>query len=367
MRNLRRLYIGLTIILMVIGLLLIFNASSFVAVRTKASYDHFFNLHLVKVIVGILVIIGVALIPYDYYKKYSKQALIGVIFLLLLTFFFGVKIKGAHRWIGWGIMKFQPSELAKLVLIIHLSKLLVMKEENINSIRNGLGYLLFWVLLVAVLIYLQPNVSTSIIIVFTSFVLFYVGGVNFTKLMKVAVPLAISGSVLAMLFSHSRSRIMMYYQSITSGKEFPQVVQAKIALGSGGLLGVGLGQSRQSNGFVPEAYGDFIFSILGEELGFIGAVFVLLIYVALFVIGIMIAKRVADKFAQLVVFGISFNILFGAFVNIAVVLGAIPTTGITLPFMSYGGTSLFIGCISVGIVTNIAKSGQTTTSWSFNG
>jgi cell division protein FtsW len=159
-----------------------------------------------------------------------------------------------------------------------------------------------------------------------------------------------------MMFTHSRERIFKFINSINGdSKPFDQVIQAKIGLGSGGLLGLGIGHSRQSDLFLPESYGDFIFSILGEELGFIGTVLVLLIYFTIFFIGILIAKKAKDPFGQLLGFGISFNLLVSAFLNAAVVTGLVPTTGITLPMISFGGTSIIIFSVSIGILINIAK------------
>ncbi len=354
MRNLIRLYIGLVLILIVIGLLVVFNASGYLAAKHNSPFHYYFNMHLIKVLIGLGLMIIAAIVPYKYYRQWSKPALLATVFLLIVTILFATRVKGAVRWINLGLIRFQPSELAKLVLIIHLANMLVSKGEKVKSISQGLLYMIFWVVVIGGLVFLQPNVSLSIIIFITAFVLLYVGGASFKHLVSLSIPIFLFGGTFAMLFHHSRRRIIMFYESFAGGKPVPQVLQANIALGSGGAFGVGLGQSRQSDGFVPEAYGDFIFSILGEELGFVGSVLILFIYLALFVIGIIIAKRVADKFAQLLVFGISFGILLGAFVNAAVVTGVAPTTGITLPFISYGGTSLIIGCISVGIVVNIA-------------
>jgi len=160
-----------------------------------------------------------------------------------------------------------------------------------------------------------------------------------------------------MLFSHSRSRILTFITSLHSGRDINiQVKQAILGLGSGGLLGVGIGHSRQSNLFLPEAYGDFIFAIFGEEMGFIGSIILLVCFLALFIAGLLIAKKTKDKYGQLLAFGITFSIILYAFINIAVSVGLVPTTGIPLPFISYGGTSLIFLCISVGILINIALS-----------
>ena len=160
-----------------------------------------------------------------------------------------------------------------------------------------------------------------------------------------------------MLFTHSRYRIITFITSLHTGEYINiQVKQAILGLGSGGLLGVGIGHSRQSNLFLPEAYGDFIFAIFGEEMGFIGSILLLICFLSLFIAGLLIAKKTKDKFGQLLAFGIIFSIIMYALVNVAVSVGLVPTTGIPLPFISYGGTSLIFLCISIGILINIALS-----------
>jgi cell division protein FtsW len=210
-------------------------------------------------------------------------------------------------------------------------------------------------MLISGLILIQPNISSGVMLIFISLVLIYVGG---AKLRHILVSMLISGVVIgiaAMIFPHSRSRIFSFVNSILSGGDLNfQVKQALYSLGSGGIFGVGIGNSMQSNLFLPEAYGDFIFAILGEELGLIGSIAVLLAYMVLLVCGILVAKKTKDTFGQLLAFGITISIVFYAFVNVAVTTGVLPTTGLPLPFISYGGTSLILLCISVGILINIA-------------
>jgi cell division protein FtsW len=282
------------------------------------------------------------------------MVLLGFIFLLVLTLIIGFEAKGAVRWIDFGIIKFQPSEIVKIVLIIHLAGLVTRKEKIIGDFKNGLIYPLFWIFIVSILVMAQPNVSTSIIIVFSTFTLLYIGGARLKHLFSVLASLSIVGGGIMMLLPHSRMRILNYIQSFSDADKMgTQVMQSKIALGSGGIAGIGIGESRQSNLFLPESYSDFIFSILGEETGFMGALVVLTIYFIIFVIGLIIAKKSLTKFGQLLAFGLSFNILISAFINVAVVTGIVPTTGITLPFISFGGTSIVLFSISVGILMNI--------------
>ncbi len=338
---------------MVFGSIMVLSASgTYSAIKFNSIY-FLFKSHLWKVIVALGALIIASIIPYDNYKRFSKYMLLGVILLLIITLF-APEVKGASRWIDFGIFKFQPSELAKIVLIIHLAFMIERKDEDILNLKNGFVYPMVWVFLVACLILIQPNVSTSIIIISISLMMLYVGGARLKHILGVVGSAGAFASLGILMFSHSRSRIFSFVESLINGTDVNlQVKQAKIALGSGGLFGVGIGHSRQSDLFLPEPFGDFIFSILGEETGFIGSLLVLFAYMAIFTIGLIIALKANDKFGRLLAFGITFNIAIAAFINTAVVTGIFPTTGITLPFISFGGTSIIIFAVSVGILTNI--------------
>lgn len=359
MKILVRIILAIVLILMVLGAVLVFTASS---TYSEVKFDNIYFLfrsHITKMVLAILIGIVFAVVPYQYYSKYSKQALIAVIFLLVMTVLFAAKYKGAARWINLGIIRFQPSELAKLVLFMHLAGMIERKGKLIQDFQNGFKYTLIWIFVVAGLVLIQPNLSTAMIILFTSFTLLFIGG---SKIKHIVSTLAVASATLGglmMLFSHSRQRIIGFISSL-SGSSEPnmQVLQAKIGLGSGGLLGVGIGASRQSDLFLPESYGDFIFSILGEQFGLLGTVTVLVFYFILFVLGVIIAKKSKDTYGQLLGFAISFNIVISAFINAAVVTGLLPTTGITLPFISFGGTSIILVSASVGILVNIANQGN---------
>jgi cell division protein FtsW len=254
-----------------------------------------------------------------------------------------------------GIITIQPADIAKLVLIVHIAYLLEKKREDILDFKNGFMYLFIWVIIIAGLIFIQPNVSTAALLVVISLTMLYVGGARLKHIFLSSLSLIITAGSFAMILPHSRKRILSFVGSFGEGGELNhQLKQGMLSLGSGGIFGVGIGNSRQSNLFLPEAYGDFIFAILGEETGFLGAVVVLLFYMVLFVAGILIAKKAKDKFGQMLAFGISFSIIIYALVNAAVATGLFPTTGLALPFISYGGTSIIFLSTSIGILMNIA-------------
>lgn len=352
--------LGLTIFfdvfaLMLLGLTMVLSASSTYSVFKFDSVFYLFNSHLFKVFFGIGAIILFAFIPYEYYRRFSKPAMIVTTVLLVVTLLFAPDIKGAGRWLNLGVITIQPADIAKLVLIIHLAVLLESKRDVIDNFRNGFIYFFIWIIVISGLILLQPNISSGIMLMIISLTIIYAGGARFKHIFfSMLLSLAVIG-VAAMIFPHSRSRIFTYINSFSSGSDLNfQVKQALYSLGSGGIFGVGIGNSMQSNLFLPEAYGDFIFAILGEEFGLIGSILVLLSYLILLFCGILVAKKTKDIFGQLLAFGITISIVFYAFVNVGVTTGALPTTGLPLPFISYGGTSLIFLCISVGILINIA-------------
>jgi len=356
MRGLVNILVILVVAFMLLGAIMVFTASGTYSLSKFNNFYFLFKSHLWKVVAALVLMFAFAYVPYDYYKKHSKKLLYIIIGFLIITLFFAPKVKGAARWIDFGFFQFQPSEAAKIILIMHLAFLIEKQGDAIKDFKNGFMYLLIWIGIISTLVLVQPNVSTSLIIIITSFAILYVGGARVKHIFAIVLPaVGLIGTVI-MIFKHSRERILSYINSLLTGSDINiQVKQAKIALGSGGFSGLGLGHSRQSDLFLPESYGDFIFSILGEETGFIGAVSVLFLYLFLFAICLVIAKKSKDRFSQLLVFGLGLNILISAFINAGVVTGLFPTTGITLPFISFGGTSIIIFGISVGMIINIAR------------
>lgn len=345
------------IALMLLGLVIVMSASSTYSVFKFESVFHLFNSHLFKVGLGILFMIIFCFVPYELYKGISKGALIATAVILVITLIVAPSIKGAGRWLDLGFISIQPADIAKLALIVHLAFLLEDKTNLIENFRHGFMYLFIWVILISGLIVIQPNFSNGILLILISLTIMYVGGARLKHIFVSLIGVATAGGFAALIYPHSRERIFSFVSSIQNGGDINlQVKQALYSLGSGGITGVGVGNSMQNNLFLPEAYGDFIFAILGEELGFIGAVLVLISFFILFIAGIMVAKKTKDRFGQILAFGITLSVVTYAFVNIAVTTGLLPTTGLPLPFISYGGTSLVFLCISVGILINIALS-----------
>jgi cell division protein FtsW len=341
--------------LILFGLIIVMSASSTYSTLKFDSSFHLFNSHLFRAGLGLILMAVFCFIPYETYRYLSKWSIIIIALVLVLTLIIAPTVKGAGRWLNLGIITIQPADVAKLILIIHLAVLIEQKQDDIMDFKNGYRYLFLWVIVISGLIFVQPNVSNAVLLIVISITMLYVGGARIKHIFLSSLGMLLTGSAVAMIFSHSRSRILSFINSIGNGGDINlQVKQALYSLGSGGIAGIGIGNSRQNNLFLPEAYGDFIFAILGEETGFVGVVAVLFLYIILFIAGILIAKKAKDKFGQMLAFGISFSIIIFAFVNAAVATGLFPTTGLPLPFISYGGTSIIFLCASIGILMNIA-------------
>ncbi|OGU54219.1 MAG: cell division protein [Ignavibacteria bacterium GWC2_35_8] len=341
--------------LCVLGLAFVMSASSTYSNIKFENLFHLFNSHIFRVALGLFFLIVFAIIPYDTYKHISKGLIFFITVVLIYTLFYAPPIKGSGRWINLGLMSFQPADLGKLFLIIHLAVLIERKGDSIQNLKVLILHLFFWVIIISGLIFFQPNISNGLILIFISLSMFFVGGAKLKHILATSLGSVLGAISIAMIFEHSRNRMLTFVKSILYGGGInDQVNQALLALGSGGLFGQGIGNSKQSNLFLPESYGDFIFAIIGEELGFIGSVSIIVGYFTIFIAGILVAKKARDTFGQLLAFGISFSIILNAFITIAVTTGIFPTTGVPLPFISYGGTSIIITCVSVGILVNIA-------------
>ncbi len=359
LKRYNKILLALVTALVVIGAIIVLSASSMYSLEKSNNFATLFNHHLKIIFIGAAMFVLGTIFPYQFYQKISKWFLLGVVFALLATFAFGATVKGATRWLDLGFVKFQPSEAAKIILIIHLSYMIYRLGDRITEFKHGLLYPLIWISVVAFLIMIQPNMSTAFIVAIVGIVMLFVGGAKMKHIITTTVLGLLFVSAMMYSYPHSRVRLVSYFHSHGVAEKInDQVYQARIGLGSGGVTGVGLGESSQANLFVSESYGDFIFSILGEELGFVGTLFVTTLYLLVFFVSLLQMKNVKDKFGQMLIFGLSFNIVLTAFINIAVVLGIFPTTGITLPFVSYGGTSIAMFAMSVGIIVNVTAEGR---------
>lgn len=340
--------------LMVISLGVVYSASAEWAYARYENQNHYIDLHAIKILLSIGALFAGLSIPYRVYKKLAKPALIIAIAFLAVTLLLGGETKGAVRWLHYGGLGFQPSEFAKFTLLFYLCALLTVKGETIRDLKKGFIPAMVWVGIVTLLVMLQPNFSTAAMIIILSIMILFVGGVRFSHLtatMGCLIPV-LAGYVL--IAPYRLQRMKLFMQSRTNGRANYQLWQGMIGFGNGGIFGVGPGESRQRDLFLPESYNDFVYSIIGEEYGFIGAVFILAVFLFIMIRGYKIAKNAKDDFGRYLAIAITGTITLYAVVNACVALGIFPTTGLPMPFISYGGSALLMTAFGAGVLLNIS-------------
>ncbi len=337
--------------LMFMSLVVVYSASAFWAELKFQNPAYLLRSHLFKVVIGMFLIFAVAKLDYHRYQKYAFHLLVIAAFLVLVAIGQRVIIKGAARWIHLGIFSFEPSEVARMAVLFFVAAYLSENAEKLADYRVLMTPVVA-TLVVAGLIVLQPNFSTAFMILAVVGVMFLAGGVRKRHLVALFGAAVAVGAVVLIFESYRVHRIETW---LNHGAGNYQVRQSVIGFGNGGILGVGPGNSRQRNLFLPESYGDFIYSIIGEEYGLWGSTLVLLIFLFIAFRGTAIAKRAPDRFGYLLATGVTTGICSYAFVNAGVATGLFPTTGLPMPFVSYGGTAMIINSIAVGILLNVSK------------
>lgn len=348
-----------TTALVFLGIIMVYSASWPEGTVRFENGAYFATRHIFWAIVGFIGMMVMMNIDYTIWKRFSPYIYILAIVLGLLIWSpMGMELKGARRWLNFGFTTFMPSDAIKLGSIIFFASFLANKKDRVRNFFHGAIPAFFYMGLSAVLIYLQKDLGTTIVMAGTMGAMFFVAGMHLSLI-------AVFGAFGYFFFKYAISsegneyrmaRVLMFRDPFQDrlGDGW-QLVQSLYALGSGGILGVGLGQSRQKFFYIPESYNDFIFSIIGEELGLVGAVFILLLYTILIYRGVITAINAKDLFGCYLASGITALIAIQSFVNIAVVTSSIPATGITLPLISFGGTSLVFVMAGIGILLNISR------------
>lgn len=301
----------------------------------------------------------VSKINYQKYQKYSN-IIFGICFILIVLVLIpgiGTVRNGSRSWFGIGGFGIQPSEFTKLGLIIFTSKYLKNNNKELRDIKKGVLPILIVLMLVFGLIMLQPDFGTGVVIVISIVALLFVSGVKMNFFIKIGLLGLVGVVVLIIIAPYRMERIVSFLNpwSDPLGSGF-QIIQSMYAIGPGGLLGLGFGNSIQKHFYLPEPQTDFIFSIISEEFGFMGILIVSSLFITIIYQGIKISMKCEDAFGKYLAFGITFSLAFQTLLNLMVVVGLIPVTGVTLPFLSYGGSSLLITLLSMGILLNISKS-----------
>ncbi|MCX7022606.1 MAG: putative lipid II flippase FtsW [bacterium] len=363
--NLRRTDLqlfGVTAALVLIGLLMVGSASQVLG-AAHGDPSYYLTQQLWKLIPGLALMFLFWRLPYQKIARWTKPLLLLTFLMLGLVFTqnLGEEANSARRWLSLGFISFQPSELAKLFLILYLAQTLTRKRDRLSEFKHGLLPSLAVLVAAMGLVLIQPDLSTAVMLFITGYVIFWVAGVPTRHVLATLVVL-IPLTVLAIYLEPYRwARITAFVDPWkVSNEEGYQAVQSLLAIGSGRLTGVGLGASQQKLFYLPEAHTDFIFSILAEELGLFGSLLVVSLFGLLVALGIRTAMRCSDPFGKLLATGIT--ALFGvqAIVNIGVVTALLPTAGLPLPFVSYGGTSLIVSLAAMGVLAGVARQSAET-------
>jgi cell division protein FtsW len=348
--------------LLLLGLIMILSASSVASFATYGSSFMFFKRQLVWAIVGVGAFVFFARTDYRRLSGSGYLLFAASCALLVAVLIPGVGIVagGSARWLGWGPLSFQPSELAKLALILFAADVFSRKDEkSLEEFSHTVLPMLPALGAIALLVMKQPDMGTTLVLGAVGLSMLFVAGAP----LRFLLPIGLIGSTVAtfgaLIAPYRRARLLAFMDPwadpLYTGY---QTIQSLIALGSGGWFGVGLGASRQKWMYIPNAHTDFIYAILGEEMGLLGTLVVLGLFAFLAFLGIKIARRAPDRFGMLVASGVTVWICFQALVNIGAVTAALPITGVPLPFVSFGGTSLVISLVAMGILTNIALNGK---------
>ncbi len=352
------------------GLMMIYSSSSYKASLDYDDSAYFLKKQLVSTIIGLAAMIAVSRIPYHIWEHFAVPAfIVSVILIALVKTPLGYSSHGARRWLKLFGFSLQPAEVAKLGMIIFLAYLVCQMGKKIRTMK-GLAFLMVWPGIIGVMVWrITQNLSSAIIIIGIAVLMLFVSSPDYKKfillgiavivsavvVVLVIVKMAESGSADSLDFRGARILAWLDPEAYASGKGF-QTLQALYAIGSGGIFGKGLGESMQKLGFLPEAQNDMIFSIICEELGLFGAIAVILLFLLLIWRCMIIANNASDLFGALLVVGVMGHFAIQVILNIAVCTSVIPNTGISLPFISYGGSSVVFLLIEIGIVLNVGRS-----------
>ena len=354
-------FLVLVMLLLTIGVTMVLSASFARAYFdpgnvTGGNPTYYFVRQLIFAALGVAAMIFCSRLPMGFYKRFSVPLLIAAIVLLLLVPLIGVEANGARRWIGIGSLTLQPSEIAKIGIILAFAVIICNNRGRMKSFRYGIAPFAAILLVIVGLLILEPHFSASIIIIAIGGVMMFLGGARLIWFIAAGIAAGGGITVLLTLFPYASTRITTWRDPFSStSDEGYQIVQSLYSIGSGGLTGLGLGQSRQKYLYLPEEHNDFIFSVVCEELGFIGAVLILVLFALLIIRGYWIAMHAADRYSFLVSAGITTLLAMQVILNVAVVTNLVPCTGISLPFFSYGGTALLIQMAEMGIVLSVSR------------
>ncbi|MFH1191573.1 MAG: putative lipid II flippase FtsW [Candidatus Omnitrophota bacterium] len=350
-----------SVVLVCIGIVMIYSSSSIYAWERYKDSFYFLKRHLSFLFVGSLLAFAAMVIDYRFFRKYVHWLIWIALGLLILVLIPGVgrEVSGARRWFRFKFISFQPSEFANLALIIYIADFISRKEDKIKTLVAGFMPAVCMLGAVALLILLQPDLGTIIALGSVVLTMLFVGGVRGKYILNMLLCSLPVFYFLIFSVPYRRARILAFINPWLDpkGSGF-QIIQSQIAIGSGGIFGRGLGHSQQKLFYLPAAHTDFIFSIIGEELGLLGTLGIIALFMIFIYQGLKIIKNAQDRFGYFLALGLILMISIKAIINIGVSCGVFPTKGLPLPFISYGGSSLIFDMVSLGILINIARCGE---------
>jgi len=344
------------LILLSVGIVMVYSASSYYAMFKYKDSTMFLKKQIFSSLLGLLAMFIFMNIDYHKIKKITFPLMVAIIHLLMIVFAFE-PVNGAQRWIKLGPLSFQPSEIAKYVVVFFLARSLSTIGDKIKNFFGGIVKYIVIAGFYAGLVLIQKNLSIASLIMIVSFIMLFAAGGKIKHLFGYVLPVLVAAALaFALIPDYRRKRMLNFINpwKDAAGNGY-QLIQSFYALGAGGVLGLGLGQSRQKTLYMPEPHNDFIFAIVCEELGLIGCLAILSIFVVLIWRGIKVAINARDTYGMLLAVGITSVIAVQTIINVAVVTGSMPVTGVPLPFISYGGTSLAITMAAMGILLNISR------------
>jgi cell division protein FtsW len=345
-------------VLNVVGAVMVLSASSVSSLTDYGSAWYFFQRQIAWTVVAVAAFMITARIDYHSWRRWLRPLLVvsGVLLLAVLIPGIGVEVAGSRRWLGTGALRVQPTEIAKLALLVFAADVVARRAKELHDWRRVLRPVVLVTALLGALVLREPDLDSTIVLLLIAFTVLIVGGVRLRHLAVVGSVTAVVGTLLALSEPYRRARMFAFLNpSSDASSTGYQISQSLIAVGSGGWTGVGLGAGRAKWLFLPNAHTDFIFAIIGEELGLLGCLLVVGLFVAFAVLGTRAALRAPDRFGTLLAAGVTAWVVGQAAINIGAVIGLLPVSGIPLPFVSFGGSALVFTMIAAGILGNVAR------------
>ena len=349
-------FLSLTLLLLTVGVVMVLSASFARSYYTSGNPMKYFSSQTVFAVTGVVLMLVVSRIRLSFYRRAALPLFLFSVLLLVAVPFIGVEVNGSTRWLSLGFTTFQPSEIAKIAVVLLFANMICVFKDKMKTFKYGVLPFVLIVLVVVGLLYLEPHLSASVIIVLIAGIMMFAGG---TRMRWFALALLIVAAVAYLTltqldYAAARVEAWRHPENDPSDNGY-QILQSLYAIGSGGLYGLGIGQGRQKYLYLPEEHNDYIFSVVCEELGYIGAILILLLFALLIIRGFWLALHARDRYSSLVVTGLTSLLAIQVFLNVAVVTNLLPSTGISLPFFSAGGTALWIQLVEMGIILSVSR------------